>query len=546
MSEAANPAKTPTAALDELFATVNRSDAPGLVVGVAQHSKPVYRRGFGLASLELGVANTPWTRMRIGSTSKHFTCLAVLLLAEEGKLEVDASVSRYLPELPGVQGEPTLRQLMNHTGGQRCYLDLGFLSDAMAIKPKGVAFATQMRQGDVNFVPGEKALYNNGGYQLLSFVIERVAGVPFEQFLDERIFKPLGMVDTKSVQSDFEIHRNMATMHVPQLDGGWRRGIFPTEEVRGEGAIVSSIDDMLRWLTHLRGPHAVGSEDSWAQMTTPVTLKNGSSVPYALGLMVHDYRGVRVIHHPGGVIGGSSQMLTVPEHELDIIIMTNGALVSSIDLANKVIDVMLGDAALGAAVEYPSSDRFKGVLGKRYYCSANGFLAGFGDAGGKLGICLVNSPPLPLRDEGATLRLGFEDISAGPFIVRTSDIADRADAPTTLELSESGNVMHLELLPDAAPADALTPTPGRYHSADLDADAEILRDEGGYKLRIFGRYAVNEFAMQALSADVAGIAHAMHPQLSAALSIERRDGIVAGFRIDSGRTRGLRFKRVSA
>lgn len=549
MSEsAATPAtepvvKTGVAALDDLFAAVNRSDAPGLVVGVAQHGRPVYRRGFGLASIELGVANTAWTRMRIGSTSKHFTCLAALLLAEDGKLDVDAGVRRYVPELPQMKGEPTLRQLMNHTGGHRCYLDVGFLSDGMAIKPKGVALRTQVRQSDVNFAPGEKTLYNNGGYHLLSLIVERVSGVAFEQFLEERIFQPLGMVDTKSVPSDFEIHRNMATLHVAQPDGRWRRGIFPTEEVRGEGAMISTIDDMLRWLAHLRGPHSVGSDASWTQMTTPVRLNNGTAVPYALGLMVHDYRGVRVVHHAGGVIGGTCQMLTVPAHALDIIIMTNGAPVSAVELANRIIDAMLGDAVLAAREERVSSERFKSVLGKRYYAPATGFLAGFGDAGGQLGLCLMNNPPVPLRDEGDTLRLGFEDIAMGPYTLRTGDIADQAEAPATLELTESGHVLRLELLPDTAPDDAVAPLAGAWHSADLDADAVVVQEEGAWKLRIFGRYDLNEMVLEALSADVVALAHPVHHQLRGALSIDRRDGVVTGFRVDSGRTRGMRFER---
>ncbi len=539
------PAKRGVAALDDLFAAVNRSDAPGLVVGVAHHGRPVYRRGFGLASIELGVANTPWTRMRIGSTSKHFTCLAALLLAEDGKLDIDASVRRHVPELPRLQGEPTLRQLMNHTGGHRCYLDVGFLSDGMAIKPPGVALRTQVHQGDVNFAPGEKTLYNNGGYHLLSLVVERVSGVPFEQFLEDRIFSPLGMVDTKSVPSDFEIHRNMATLHVAQPDGRWRRGIFPTEEVRGEGAIISTVDDMLRWLAHLRGPHTVGSEATWAGMTTPVRLNNGTLVPYALGLMVHDYRGVRVVHHAGGVIGGTCQMLTVPDHALDIIIMTNGAAVSAVELANRIVDAMLGDEVLSAREERIGSARFQAVLGKRYYAPATGLLAGFGDAGGKLGICLMNNPPIPLRDEGDTLRLGFEDIAMGPYALRTADIADRPAPPATLEMTESGHVLRLELLPDAAPADAIAPLAGRWHAADLDADAVIALEDGTWTLRIFGQYAVNVLALEPLSADVVGLAHPVHPQLRGALSIDRHEGVVTGFRVDSGRTRGMRFERLN-
>jgi D-aminopeptidase len=538
--------KTGVDALDDIFAVVNRSDAPGLVVGVAHHGRPIYRRGFGLASIEMGVANTAWTRMRIGSTSKHFTCLAALLLAEEGKLEIDAGIRRYLPDLPPLEGDPTLRQLMNHTGGYRCYLDVGFLSDGMAIKPKGAALKAQLRQSSVNFAPGEKTLYNNGGYQLLSHVIEQVGGVPFEQFLEDRIFKPLGMVDTKSVPSDFEIHRNMATLHVAQPDGRWRRGIFPTEEVRGEGAMISTVDDMLRWLAHLRGPHTVGSEDTWAQMQTPVTLNNGTLVPYALGLMVHGYRGVRVVHHAGGVIGGSAQMLTVPGHELDIIIMSNGAPVSAVELAYKVVDAMLADQGLGTPEERISSERFKSVLGKRYYSPATGFLAGFGDANGKLGICLMNHPPIPLRDEGETLRLGFEDIAMGPFTVRTAAIADQAEAPRTIEMTESGHVMRMELLPESAPADALEPLAGRYRAHDLDADATVLQEDGKWRLRVFGRYALNELLLEPLSNDVAALTHPAQPQLRAALSIDRRNGAIAGFRIDSGRTRGMRFERTAA
>ena len=118
MSESAAPdtaAKTGVAALDDLFQSVNRSDAPGLVVGVAHHGKTAYRRAFGLASVELSVANTPRTRMRIGPTSKHFTCLAALLLAKEGLIDIDASVRRYIPELPPRKAEPTLRQLMSNT-----------------------------------------------------------------------------------------------------------------------------------------------------------------------------------------------------------------------------------------------------------------------------------------------------------------------------------------------------------------------------------------------------------------------------------------------
>jgi len=222
----AAPQTTPQK-LDEIFKDVNRSDAPGLVIGVRQHGELLYRRGFGLASVELSVANTPWTRMRIGSTSKHFTSLAALLLAEDGKLDIDAGVRTYLPELPDLQPEATVRQLMSHTSGYRCYLDVSFLSDGMAIQPKGAALATQVRQTGVNFPPGERMIYCNGGYHMLSVIIERVSGVEFEKFLKDRIFDPLGMLDTASVPSDFNIERGAAGLYVPLPTGGYRPRHLP-------------------------------------------------------------------------------------------------------------------------------------------------------------------------------------------------------------------------------------------------------------------------------------------------------------------------------
>ena len=548
--------KTGLAALDDLFQPFNRSDAPGLIVGVAQQGKTVFRRGYGLASVELGVANTAWTRMRIGSTSKHFACLATLLLAEDGKLDVDASVRRYIPELPALEGEASLRQLMTHTSGYRCYLDVGFLADGMSIKPKGVALATQVRQTGINFRPGEKMMYCNGGYHLLSLVIERVSGLPFEQFLEQRIFAPLGMIDTRSVPSDFEIHRGMAVMHVAQPDGSWRRGIFPTEEVRGEGAMVSTLDDMLIWLAHLRAAQkTVGNADSWRQMLQTTRLNNGVVNPYALGLMRHDYRGVEVIHHAGGVIGGTCQMITVPSLALDIIIMTNGVLASATELANQIIDALAGEALSSPAVARPAAERFKPMLGVRYHSPGSGLGFSFGETPeGKLGLNFLNSQPLPLkeRDGGRELALGFEDMAIGPLTLQVADLAESGEAPAALALAEAGHVERFERMPVQPPtlAEAGATLPGRYRATDLDADAQLRFDGAGESakllLEVFGAYGTNTMELEAWSADVFGwaIAGTTLP-LRGLLSVERDGaGRVQAFRLDTPRTRHMRFERV--
>ena len=192
--------------LDALFSPWNRNDAPGLTVGVAKDGEVLYRRGFGMASLETAVANTPRTRMRIGSTSKHFTALAALLLAEEGKLDLDAPIRTYLPELTGPGGDPSVRLLLQHRGGSRCYLDIGLLCRGLATPPRGTALATQARQSGRNFAPGEAMIYNNGGYHLVSIAIERVGQAPFEDQLKQRLFDPVGLTDTASIPTDLIRH----------------------------------------------------------------------------------------------------------------------------------------------------------------------------------------------------------------------------------------------------------------------------------------------------------------------------------------------------
>ncbi len=539
--------KSDAVALDEIFQPFNVSDRPGLVVGIAQHGKTLYRRAFGLASVELGVANTPHTRMRIGSTTKHFTCLAALLLAEEGKLDLDVSVRTYLPELSVLKGEPTLRQLMSHTSGYRDYLDVGFMAEGMAIKPRGVALQTQLRQREVNFAPGEMMIYNNGGYHLLSLVIERIGGMPFESFLKERIFTPLGMIDTESVPSDFIITRGAAALHWPLPDGSFRRGILPTEEMLGEGAIVSTIDDMLLWLAHLRGPKTIGSENSWQQLVTPARLNNGLVTTYALGLHVHSYRGVEVIHHGGSVFGGSSQMITVPAHGLDIIIIANGIPDSVEKLADTVIDTLLGDDVLGAAAITADGVRFKSMMGTRYYAPDSGLTVGFADADGKLGLVLNNFGPWPLCDEGESLQMSFEDTAVGPFVIDTSALATEGAAPTKLEVREGGNVHRMELLPELASplSEVGQALVGRYRAADLDADARIAFDGDVLKLDIFGKWGVNLLVLEAFSADVFG-AQGIEPfpPFGVSLTVERKQGQVTALRVDSWRTRRMLFERV--
>ena len=537
------------AAVDALLQPFNRADAPGLIVGIARGGRAIYRRGVGLACIEQGVAMSPRTRVRIASTSKHFTSVAVLLLAEEGRLGIDDLIYQHLPELPRLHpAGPTLRQLMQHTGGWRT--DLAAVVNGLALEPTADwRLPLRSPHTALNFEPGSRMVYSNAGYQLLARVIERISGQAFGDFLKARIFEPLGMNETESVTSDFEIRPGMALQYQAQADGSLRRGMYPGE-LRGSGSLVSTIDDMLRWLAHLRSPvKTVGSAASWAQMLALPTLSTGMAMPYALGLFRHPYRGVEVIHHAGAVLGATSQMITVPGHGLDIMIMANGAPVSTVALGFQIIDALLGDAQLGAAVEHLPSAGHEALLGKRYHAAATGAVIGFDAVAGKLALSWFGGRSAPLRREGGEAVLASEDSALNPVSIALEQL-DGDTAPAMLTISDGGHLLRCERLPDMPSVDIGDlgrQLAGRYRAPDLEADALIELDGDLITLQLQGRQGRNAYRLKPLSADVL-LAEALDPMLGAIggsglVNVDREAGHVVGLRLDTTRLRQLRITR---
>jgi CubicO group peptidase (beta-lactamase class C family) len=337
--------------IDAICAELDSKQLPGAAVGIAIAGQPVYRKGFGLANMELPVALSPTIRMRIGSTTKHFTCLAYLLLCEEDRARLDNPVGMHLPELHPVTRSVTAHHLMSNTSGVRDAHDIAwqFSGTGRCISSEDV-LSLYRTIDDANAPPGSAYIYNNGGFLMLGAMIERITGRPLEEVLRERIFEPVGMQDTLLRRVDTDFVPNSATLHMtnPSYHTPTLRIARPSEgfekaslgTLAGEAGIVSTVDDMLRWLAHMDHPR-VGRASSWKAMKTPTTLTNGASTGYGLGLILSQYRGAAMVSHPGGVMGGNSQMLKIPAAGLDVAIMVNRADVSSLLLANRILDACL-------------------------------------------------------------------------------------------------------------------------------------------------------------------------------------------------------------
>ncbi len=188
------------AMIDQVFAGLNRSDAPGCSIGVDRAGSPIFRRGYGMASLESGAPMTEFSVVESGSVAKQFTAGVITYLALQGKLSLDDPIRKYVPELPDYGSPITVRMALNHTSGIR---DMWTLFSLAGVEPgthlytMDRALAMVYRQQELNFPPNSAFLYSNSGFLLLAEVVKRVTGQPLAQVSQEVFFKPLGMTHTQ-------------------------------------------------------------------------------------------------------------------------------------------------------------------------------------------------------------------------------------------------------------------------------------------------------------------------------------------------------------
>ncbi|MBO1358845.1 beta-lactamase family protein [Acetobacter sacchari] len=501
--------------LDGLLAPFDSTSAPGFAVGVGLKGRPVYRRGVGLASVETSTALSPSIRMRIGSTSKHFCVLALMLLKEDGLLSLDDSPRRVLPELPAWADDMTIRQLMAHTSGMRDSLDILMLSaPPSAPIAADEQFKMLCQTKSVNFLPGNGWSYNNGGYVLLSMIIERLSGAPLGEFLRERIFLPVGMVDTMLRPLDTDLVPNSATLHVPDLSGGWRRGVMGAP-VGGEGGIVSTVDDMLRWLAHMSTPR-VGSAESWAEMRTPA-----ASHGYGLGLMMGTYRGLSTVHHAGGVIGGSCQMLKVVDCDLDVIVISNGR--NALDLYN-LVDAIIDSCV--ADLPVIQQDTVGAVATGTYYSKNSGRVLKISENNGNP-FMMINGMTLPAKRD----RSGAYSVSIMP-----TDIRVMPDGPDfeTLNAIEFERTDRLERVHPPASHSEKKELFGEYKSEISELFAFI----NGNVMRVSGVNGSQDYTLEQIGSDIwMATTQSFFPML---ITLEVSE---SGILMSSGRTARLHFKR---
>lgn len=335
-----NAVEEQTIEFDKLFAQFDDINKPGASVAVLQDGEVVFSKGYGSANLEYDIPVSPDTMFHVASVSKQFTVFAILLLAEEGKLDFDDDVRQYIPEVPDFGHTITLRHLASHTSGMRDQWNLlrmaGWRLDDVITTEHVLKMVA--KQKELNFKPGEEFLYSNTGFTLLAEVVARVSGKSFAQFSQERLFTPLNMSNSLFYDDHQKIVSNRAYSYEP-IDNGYQKSVLNYANV-GATSLFTTAEDLLKWSENFTKT-TVGSPAIIEQMNTLATLNNGDTFGGAYGQFISHYNGIKYIQHSGGDAGFRSYLARFPEQNLAIAILNNGADARPWELALQIAERFL-------------------------------------------------------------------------------------------------------------------------------------------------------------------------------------------------------------
>lgn len=320
--------------IDALFAEYTGPAVPGASVIVIRDDRVVLRRAYGMADLERHVAATPQTDYRLASVSKQFTAMAVMLLAQSGKIRYDQPIREILPELPAGTGSVTVRHLLNHTSGLPDYEDLIPDSQTVQVNDRDV-LALLAGKDTLYFPAGSAYRYSNSGYVLLGLIVERVSGVSFAEFLRARIFAPLGMTASVAHVEGIDTVPHRAYGYSPDAGGFKATDQSVTSATLGDGGIYTNVDDLVRWDRALYG----------SQLVDSATLRLAITPPYSFGWFVDTYRNEKRWRHTGETSGFRNAIQRFPGRRFTVIVLTNRNGGDPAAIAERIADALLFGAA---------------------------------------------------------------------------------------------------------------------------------------------------------------------------------------------------------
>lgn len=294
---------------------------PGVAVLAVKDGKTILRKGYGMANLELGIRIKPESVFRIGSITKQFTAAAIMKLVEQGKISLQDEITKFIPGYPVKGNKITVHHLLNHTSGIKSYTGMPNFFDTVRQDFATMEMVDRFKNQPMDFKTGDDYRYNNSGYFLLGAIIEKVTGKSYAKYVDEAIFKPLGLKNTY-YGSHSRIIPNRVDGYKPDGDGFLNADYLSMTQPHAAGSIISTVDDLYKWNTAMHSGKVV-SEKSFKLMTTPTKLNNGKTRDYGYGLSLGKLFDEPIVAHGGGINGFSTMGLRIPGKNVFVAVFSN-------------------------------------------------------------------------------------------------------------------------------------------------------------------------------------------------------------------------------
>lgn len=325
---------------DRLLSERYQPGQPGVAALVAKDGQVIYRKSFGMANLELDVPMTPDMVFRIGSITKQFTAVAILQLMEQGKLSLDDEITRFIPDYPTQGHKITIHHLLNHTSGIKSYTSMPKFREVRQIDRSPMEIIDFFKDQPMDFAPGERYLYNNSGYILLGYIIEKIFGQTYEEYVNEHLFKPAGM-EKSLYGNDHIVLKNRAYGYQPSPGGFANSDFISMTLPYAAGSLMSNVDDLFKWNQALQSGKLLKKE-TLELAFKPGKLNDGTPMTYGYGWDMGNLQGSPVIVHGGGINGFLTFASWLPKENVVVVLLQNVTGQDPEDLAYQMAAQTIG------------------------------------------------------------------------------------------------------------------------------------------------------------------------------------------------------------
>ena len=325
--------------VDEILSEQYERQGPGAAALIYKDGDVIYRKGFGYANIELDVKMKPEHVFEIGSITKQFTAIAILMLEEQGKLKVEDDITKFIPDYPSNGKSITIHQLLNHTSGIKSYTNMQSFQQKARTDMTPSEIIDFVKNEPMDFDPGEQYLYNNSGYVILGHIIEVVTGTSYEEFVQKKFFDKLGMTNSY-YGSHSKVIKNRAYGYSDR--GGYVNADYLSMTLPyAAGSLMSNVDDLLKWQKALNTYQLI-SKATYEKAINGSTLNNGEKIGYGYGLGSGTIQGSKSISHGGGIFGYTTQGIYLPEEDVFVSVLTNCDCTSPGSITNKIAAIAIG------------------------------------------------------------------------------------------------------------------------------------------------------------------------------------------------------------